>query len=132
MIQKTSAARASASTSGAATTTACDCTRESGRFVITVVGDLDVAAVDCAPFTSALSSYRCDEPLDVVLDLGDVTFLDSAGLSWLMAVRSAAALANRRVRVRRSSAPVDKVLDMASLRRYFPAESATGAEPSSA
>lgn len=104
-------------------TTSCTCAREAGRFVITVAGELDLAAVDGAALSTALSSYRCDEPLDVVLDLRHVTFLDSAGLSWLMAVRSAAALANRRVRLRASSPIIDKVLDMAGLRRYFPAES---------
>jgi anti-anti-sigma factor len=118
MIHKTSAP------SGATeSTTSCTCVREAERFVITVTGDLDVAAVDGAPLSTALSSYRCDEPLDVVLDLRHVTFLDSAGLSWLMAVRSAAALANRRVRLRGSSPFVDKVLEMAQLRRYFPSES---------
>ena len=105
------------------TVTTCTFSRENGRFVITVTGPMDFATAEHPPLTSALTSYRSDEPLDVVLDLGDVTFLDSSGLSWLMAVRSAAALADRKVRLRRSSPAVDKVLDMASLRRYFPAES---------
>lgn len=102
--------------------TSCTCARQQGIFLITVTGDLDFAAAERAPLAAALSSYRSDEPLDVVLDLGGVTFLDSSGLSWLMAVRSAAALADRRVRLRRSSPLVDKVLEMAGLTRYFPAE----------
>lgn len=121
MIQKTSAPNGASES-----TTSCTCAREAERFVITVAGELDLAAVDAGPLSTALSSYRCDEPLDVVLDLGQVTFLDSAGLSWLMAVRSAAALANRRVRVRASSPTVDKVLETAQLRRYFPSESRVG------
>ena len=104
-------------------TTACAGVRQGGRFVITVSGDLDFAAVQGAPLATVLSSYRSDEPLDVVLDLRAVTFLDSPGLSWLMAVRAAASLANRKVRLRGSSPVVDKVLDMAQLRRYFPPES---------
>ena len=121
MTQKTTAPNGAAESM-----TSCTCTREAGRYVITVTGDLDLAAVDGAPLSSALSGYRCDEPLDVVLDLRHVNFLDSSGLSWLMAVRSAAALANRRVRLRASSPTVDKVLDMAQLRRYFPTESRAG------
>lgn len=104
-------------------TTTCTHVRQRGTFLVTVAGDLDAAAVERAALTAALSSYRSDEPLDVVLDLGDVTFLDSSGLTWLMSVRSAAALADRRVRLRRSSPLVDKVLEMAGLARYFPAES---------
>ncbi len=103
--------------------TACTASREGESFVITIVGDLDFAAVEGAALTSALSSYRSNEPLHVVLDLGAVTFLDSAGLGWLMAVRSAAELASRRVRLRSSAAAVDKVLGMTQLTRYFPAES---------
>jgi anti-sigma B factor antagonist len=110
------------SSSTAETATSCTCVRDGRRFVITVTGDVDLASVREAPLTAALTAYRCDEPVDVVLDLGGVTFLDSSGVSWLMAVRSAAALADRRVRVRASSPAVDKVLDMAGLRRYFPAE----------
>lgn len=103
-------------------TTACTSSREGVNFVITVTGDLDFAAVERSALTSALSSYRSDEPFDVVLDLDGVTFMDSTGLGWLMAVRSAAALASRKVWLRRSSSSVDKVLDMTQLTRYFPAE----------
>jgi anti-anti-sigma factor len=117
MIQKTPVPSREAES-----TTSCTCEREPGRFVITVAGDLDYASVEDAPLSTVLSTYRSDEPLDVVLDLGEVGFMDSTGLSWLMAVRSAATLADRRVRLRSSSAAVDKVLDMARLRRYFPVE----------
>jgi anti-anti-sigma factor len=117
-MRKDAPARADA----VAPTTTCTSARQRGVFLITVTGDLDFAAVGRAPLRSAVSSYRSDEPLDVVLDLGDVTILDSSGLTWLMSVRSAAALADRRVRLRRSSPLVDRVLEMAGLARYFPAE----------
>lgn len=102
--------------------TVCTASREGESFLITITGDLDFAAVEGAALAGALSSYRSNEPLDVVLDLGAVTFLDSAGLGWLMAVRAAAALASRRVRLRSSASAVDKVLEMTQLTRYFPAE----------
>lgn len=118
MIHKTPASQANAES-----TTTCTSSRDGANFVITVTGDLDFGAVEGAAVTSTLSSYRSDEPLDVVLALAGVTFLDSAGLGWLMAVRSAAALASRKVRLRHSSPAVDKVLGMTQLTRYFPVES---------
>jgi anti-anti-sigma factor len=105
--------------------TSCRSTREGDRFVIELAGELDHAAVHEAGLSEAVNSYRSDEPLDVVLDLRGVTFLDSAGLAWLMLLRSTAALANRRVRLRGSSALVDKVLEMAGVQRYFPHEAPT-------
>ena len=109
----------------AESTASCTCSREFGCFVIRVAGSVDLAAVEGGPFAATLSSYRSDEPLDVALDLGDVTFLDSSGLSWLIAVRSAAAIADRKVRIRRSSPLVSGILEMAGLRPFFPLESRT-------
>ena len=118
MTPQTSASRVAAES-----TTTFIASREAASFVITVSGDLDYVAVEGAALSSVLSSYRSNEPLDVVFDLEGVTFLDSAGLGWLMGVRAAATLASRRVRMRRSSTSVDSVLDMTQLKRYFPAES---------
>jgi anti-anti-sigma factor len=117
MIHRTQA------TVAATSSTVCTHSREAGTFVITIAGELDFAAVESAPLMSALSSYRSDEPLDVVLDLEAVTFIDSTGLGWLMAVRSAVALSTRRIRLRGSSSAVDQVLEMTQLKRYFPEES---------
>jgi anti-anti-sigma factor len=117
MISKTS--EAVPGTKVAQPTPSCQWSRQDGQYLIEVRGELDMAAVQDHGLTTALNAYRTDEPVDVVLDLGDVTFIDSAGLSWLMSVRSTATLANRRLRVRRTSVAVDKVLEMAGLRRYF-------------
>jgi len=103
-------------------TTTCTSLREAASFVVTIAGYLDFAAVEGSALAATLSSYRSDAALDVVLDLHAVTFLDSAGLGWLMSVRAAAELAGRKVRLRRSSASVDTVLSMTQLTRYFPTE----------
>lgn len=100
----------------------CQTSREDGRFVISVSGELDGASASSPSFAGALASYRADEPVDVVLDLHDVSFVDSPGLSWLMAVRSAATMADRKVRLRSSSTAVERVLVLGGLRRYFPNE----------
>jgi anti-anti-sigma factor len=99
--------------------TTCQWSRQGAQYVVEVRGELDMAAVQDHGLATALNAYRSGEPVDVLLDLGDVTFLDSAGLSWLMSVRSTATLADRRLRVRRSSSAVERVLEMAGLRRYF-------------
>lgn len=103
-------------------TATCETERERARFVVTLSGELDITAVARPEFSAAVDSYRCDEPVDVLVDLGGVTFVDSVGLAWLVSLRSAAALANRKVRVRRVPLTVDKVLRSAGLRRYFPDE----------
>jgi anti-sigma B factor antagonist len=118
MIHKTQAPPVAAVSS-----TVCSHSREGANFVILIAGELDFAAVESAPLMTALSSYRSNEPLDVVLDLEAVTFMDSTGLGWLMAVRAAAELATRRIRLRGSSSAVDQVLEMTQLKRYFPEES---------
>jgi anti-anti-sigma factor len=112
--------------------TDCQWSRQGGQYVVEVRGELDMAAVQDHGLTTALNAYRSGEPLDVVLDLGEVTFIDSAGLSWLMSVRSTATLADRRLRVRRSSPAVHKVLEMAGLLKYFaPSETVAATSPSS-
>jgi anti-anti-sigma factor len=100
----------------------CETSHERGRFVVTLNGELDLTAVARPEFAAALASYRCDEPVDVILDLAGVTFVDSVGLAWLVSMRSAATLANRKVRVRHVPLGVEKVLRSAGLRRYFPDE----------
>jgi anti-anti-sigma factor len=100
--------------------TTCETERERARFVVTLCGELDITSVAQPEFSAAVDSYRCDEPVDVLIDLGGVTFVDSVGLAWLVSLRSAAALANRKVRVRHVPLTVDKVLRSAGLRRYFP------------
>lgn len=100
----------------------CTSRRERDRFVIVATGELDAATTTGPAFIGTLNSYRADEPVDLVLDLRDVTFVDSPGLAWLMAVRSAANLADRKVRLRSASPAVERVLLLAGLRRYFPDE----------
>jgi len=111
--------------------TSCRWSRQGGQYLVEILGELDMAATQDPDLATALSAYRSGEPIDVLLDLGDVTFIDSAGLSWLMSLRSAATLANRRLRVRRTSTAVDKVLEMAGLRRYFAPIGAAAGEPTS-
>ncbi len=97
-------------------------TRRDGRFVVVVVGELDITTTEELDLDQIVDDYRSDEPLDISVDLTQVTFTDSTGLSWLMRLRSAAALANRRVRLRGVSPQIDRVLQTSGLRKFFPDE----------
>lgn len=98
----------------------CEARRHDKQFLVTVRGDLDITAVGSPEFQGVLAAYRSEEPLDILIEMADVRFLDSTGVSWLVSLRSAAALADRKVRVLNPSQIVEKVLEAASLRRYFP------------
>jgi anti-anti-sigma factor len=98
----------------------CETRRADRQFVVTVTGDLDLAAVAQPDFQAVLAIYRTDEPLDILIELSEVRFIDSVGLSWLVSLRSAATLADRKLRVWNPSPIVEKVLDAGGLRRYFP------------
>jgi anti-sigma B factor antagonist len=55
---------------------------ESLRPVVEVSGEVDLAS---APqLASALASVLAEDPLDVVLDLGETTFMDCSGVSVLL------------------------------------------------
>jgi anti-anti-sigma factor len=83
-----------------------------GRGVTLTAGgevDLCCAGVLCAAIQDAL---RTPHPVDVVVDLGRVTFLDCAGIGALVAGRNTAARRGRSYRVVNLQPPVRHVLDL--------------------
>ena len=61
---------------------------EAGRNIIRLFGELDLASRE--KFRQTLA--RADEMLDVVVDLGELTFMDCAGYSSLITARAARTL----------------------------------------
>ena len=57
---------------------------EHGRHVVRVSGELDLAGRE----TVIQSCTRAERPLDVVVDMAELTFLDCAGYSALSSARS--------------------------------------------
>jgi anti-sigma B factor antagonist len=92
-----------------------DSTVRDTSLVVELAGDLDMAA-----------AFRVESELDrlvetpgiddVVLDLAEVKFLDSAGLGALLSIREQAKRLGRDVRVGRASEPVRRILDATATR----------------
>ena len=56
----------------------------------------------------------------VLLDLRDVSFIDSTGLGVLLAVATASSANGNRLRITRLSAPVQRAIDVSGLADAFP------------
>jgi anti-anti-sigma factor len=90
---------------------------------VAVAGELDMAA--SFRLESELERLLATPGIDgVVLDLAEVSFLDSAGLGALLSIRDQGARLGRDVRIDRMSEPVRRVLDATATR------SALGGSPS--
>jgi anti-sigma B factor antagonist len=83
---------------------------------IVVAGELDLASADevCA----ALEEY----PGPVVLDLGEVTFLDSSGLRPLLVARRQAAQTSRSLPIAQVSGAARRVIELSGTASLFPPE----------
>ena len=86
-----------------------------GTIEIGLAGALDMAAAFGAE--SEVDRLLATPGLEAVaLDLGDVGFLDSAGLGTLLSIRDHASRRGLGVRIARMSAPVRRVLDATATR----------------
>jgi anti-anti-sigma factor len=88
--------------------------RES-RLDVALAGELDMTAA--FRVESELEQLLDTPGIDgVVLDLADVSFLDSAGLGVLLSLRERATRLGRDVRIARMSEPVQRILDATATR----------------
>jgi anti-anti-sigma factor len=88
-----------------------------GVAVITLVGDVDISnATRVSDTVTAIAEGR---PQRLVFDLADLTFIDSAGISVLVAATSAL----EDVRLREPSAIVSRVIELTGLGEVLPTES---------
>lgn len=83
-----------------------------GSTVLLVAGELD-------PSTAPELARRVQEAIDtgggVVLDLADVTFMDSSGIAVLIAAHQSLRSGGRNLLLRRPNAVVRRVLEIAQL-----------------
>lgn len=79
---------------------------------VAVAGEVDV---DTAPRLRRALAAALDEAAQVELDLGAVTFLDSAGLSVLIATHQRAEAGGATFRLRRVPQPVQRLLAVTGL-----------------
>ena len=90
--------------------------RQGDVAVIVVVGDVDLRTCDQL---STAASGLLNEAQRVVADLSQVTFLDSSGLSVLIAARQEATRLARDFRIRAAHGPVARVLQMTGLAEWL-------------
>jgi stage II sporulation protein AA (anti-sigma F factor antagonist) len=94
----------------------CTARRTADRVVLTVAGDLDLAAHK--HFQAAVDE-AWDGSSDLVVDCSGVTFLDSMGLRVLVTTIQRATDNGRSVALAAPSRPVVRVLDLAGVRGLF-------------
>jgi anti-sigma B factor antagonist len=94
--------------------------------VLQLVGELDIASV---PELRKIAFAELDRPgcTALVLDLAELTFLDSTGVGSWIELRSRAAEHGQQMTIRSVPLTVSRVLDIGGLTALF-----TGAQPGSA
>ena len=87
--------------------------------LLTVSGQLDISCGD--RFLACLRDVRDSEPAEFVIDIREVTFIDSTGLSMLLKADALARQNNFRLLIVRSEAQiVQAVLEATGVERFLP------------
>ena len=84
-----------------------------GEAIVAVTGDLDLATA--GDLRRRLSGVIENDQGDVVLDMSDVTYMDSSGLSVVLEVRDVLQRQGRTLVIARPSAPVATILKLCGL-----------------
>jgi anti-anti-sigma factor len=91
--------------------------RDGSSIRLTLSGELDVAVADAAAIRLKQQLTGADRA--VVVDLGQVTFMDSSGLRLLLDLRQTTFGSGIRLYLARLSLPVQRLLDVAGLSHWF-------------
>jgi len=85
---------------------------------LAICGELDMAATDelLRTATAALADNACD---DLVLDLSEVSFIDSTGLGTLVAIRNATRDRAVTLHLRETTPPVRRLMKITNLDSVF-------------
>jgi anti-sigma B factor antagonist len=91
----------------------CQVSADSRELTVRLRGELDVATVPSV--SEAIESFRADGPSRLVIDLKELSFMDSSGIALLVQ------LANRAesIQVRNPSAKVRRVFELTGLAEHF-------------
>lgn len=90
-----------------------DASRVGGMIAVSVEGELDL--LTAPKLMAQLSALLREEAADVVLDLGNTVFIDSAGLAALLNLKRRVNRRGRRLRVMCDDGPVRRVIEFARL-----------------
>jgi anti-anti-sigma factor len=94
-----------------------DAVRDGSSVRLSLIGELDVAVADETAVRLKQQLVGVDG--SVVVDLGQVTFMDSSGLRLLLDLRQTTFGLGIRLYLARLSLPVQKLLDVAGLSHWF-------------
>lgn len=101
--------------------------RSAGVVTVTLEGELDLA--NHAPFGELLAKITSTKPVSVVVDLSQLTFLDSSGIRCLIAAARDASADDIRLVVRRPRPAVRRVIEVCGLDELLLGASSSDAPP---
>jgi anti-anti-sigma factor len=90
-----------------------------GVLHLAVAGEADFANTSTDRTAAIDEAFLGSRATTIELDLADVAFLDSGGLSWLVRLRALAASRGGTVRVLAASARVERVLRISGIAALF-------------
>lgn len=82
-----------------------------------LTGEFDLAGVDAAQAVLDDLLQECDATL--VIDLSELTFMDSTGLRFLLSAQSRCAAADRPLLLRQGGPPIQRLLAMTGMDAVF-------------
>jgi anti-sigma B factor antagonist len=88
-----------------------------GDSVIELTGDFDLSGVE--EFRSCIEELIGSSDGPLVVDLGEVTFIDSRAISAMLEMRRLVTREHRELRIQRISPPVSRLLELAGLTELF-------------
>jgi anti-sigma B factor antagonist len=92
--------------------------RDADGYVVGLSGELDLAAVDLV--AQEMERARASDATSIVLDLSKLEFIDSTGIQLLLKLDLDSRANGDRLRVTRSSRPVERVLRLTGVDARLP------------
>ena len=92
--------------------------QDGDSLVVRALGELDIATANSLD-EELRRVWHCDAS-PILLDLGEVDFLDSVGVRSLLAVAKYSRESGDRLRIRIASAPIRRVIDVVGVERSLP------------
>jgi len=97
--------------------TATRVTRTGGQATITVIGEIDIGS---APELHAcLEQCLAEGSTEIILDMSDMTFIDSSGLAEIAYVTRVLKLRGGRVALQKPAPTIRRLLDVVGLASFF-------------
>jgi anti-sigma B factor antagonist len=99
-------------------------TREVGRTIVSLRGELD--AITLSMLDGILTTEVAARPVDLVIDLSDVTFIDASTVGALLRCRNLLRVQSRRLTLRSPSGCVSRLFALCGLSDLLDAPSPVG------